>query len=188
MKTLLRLVFAGVGVCVLTGFTTTQPARLRREKLEQPREIDGYPCAKGYAWFYADGKLESCVVSREIAFGVAQVQPGSIIGLLPDGKPKHVMMKGDATVGEVECRGGNRLLGPSEGAEVALYPSGKLKECWLARDQIVQGVPCMNGSAIFGDGAKHDGGVKFGESGKLESCTLEKNYAGKRKGERFVRQ
>src|ERR1700689_4864661 len=74
MKTLLKLVLAGVAIGVLTGFATT-PGQLRREKLQQPREINGYPCAAGYAWFYADGKLESCTVSREIAVGVAQLRP-----------------------------------------------------------------------------------------------------------------
>lgn len=176
---------AGVGMWIGWAQAGKPGPQPQRQTLEQPRDVDGYPCAKGYAWFYADGKLESCVVSREIAFGEAQVQRGSIIKLLPDGKPNSVMMKHDAAIGEVECKGGNWLLGPGEGAMTTLYPSGKLKECWLAKDQVVQGVPCMNGR-ISGDGAKRDGGVKFRESGKLESCTLAKDYEGKRRGERFV--
>ena len=109
---------------------------------------------------------------------MAQVQRGSIIELLPDGRPSYVMMLHDAAVGEVECSGGNWLLGTSEGAMVALYPSGKLKQCWLAKDQVVQGVPCMRGGflGLIGDGARRDGGAKFYESGKLESCTLGKDY------------
>jgi antitoxin component YwqK of YwqJK toxin-antitoxin module len=118
---------------------------------------------------------------------VAQVQRGSILELLPDGRPNYVMMLHDAAVGEVECSGGNWLLGPSEGAMVALYPSGKLKQCWLAKDQVVHGVPCMRGGflGLFGDGARRDGGAKFYESGKLESCTLGKDYGGKRRGDHF---
>ena len=158
----------------------------QRKTLDQPREINGIACAKGYAWFYPDGRLQRCTTSREIAVGVAQVQRGSIVVLLADGRPDYVMMRHDAAIGEVECRGGNWMLGPSEGAMVALYPSGRLKQCWLAKDQVVQGVPCMNGG-MLGDGATREGGVKFRESGKLESCTLAKDFGGKRKGELLVR-
>ena len=52
---------------------------------------------------------------------------------------------------------------------------------------MVQGVPCMTAGFIglFGDGARRDGGAKFYESGKLESCTLGKDFGGKRRGEHF---
>lgn len=190
MKWIGKLV-AVLGVVVLTGFGVALIAQsgiaAQRTKLNQATEIQGYACAKDYAWFYSDGKLKRCTTSREIAVGVAQVQRGSIIELLPDGRPSYVMMLHDAAVGEVECSGGNWLLGPSEGAMVALYPSGKLKQCWLAKDQTVQGVPCIRGGVLglFGDGARSDGGVKFYESGKLESCTLGKDYGGKKRGDHF---
>ena len=97
------------------------------------------------------------------------------------------MMQHDAEVAGVKCSGGNRLLGPSEGAMTVFYPSGKLEQCWLAGDQVVQRVPCMTAGFIglFGDGARRDGGAKFYESGKLESCTLGKDFGGKRRGEHF---
>jgi antitoxin component YwqK of YwqJK toxin-antitoxin module len=126
--------------------------------------------------------LERCSVSREIAFGEAQVQRGSIIVLLPDGKPDYVMLRRDSSIAGAEGKGGG-LLGPDEGAMTTFYPSGKLKQCWLAKDQVVQGVPCMNGG-ILGDGT--GAGVKFRESGKLESCKLAKDYGGLRRGDRFV--
>ena len=187
MSELVTVIVLLVGV----GYGVTQTAQsgtaVRRTKLTQATEIQGYACAKDYAWFYSDGKLQRCTASREIAVGVAQVQRGSIIELLPDGRPNYVMMLHDAAVGEVECSGGNWLLGPSEGAMVALYPSGKLKQCWLAKDQVVQGIPCMRGGflGLFGDGARRDGGAKFYESGKLESCTLAKDFGGKRRGNHF---
>jgi antitoxin component YwqK of YwqJK toxin-antitoxin module len=177
------MVAAGYGATLIAQSGTVA----HRTKLAQATEIQGYACAKDYAWFYSDGKLQRCTTSREIAVGVAQVQRGSIIELLPDGRPSYVMMLHDAAVGEVECSGGNWLLGPSEGAMVVLYPSGKLKQCWLAKEQVVQGVPCMRGGflGLFGDGARRDGGAKFYESGKLESCTLAKDYGGKRRGDHF---
>jgi hypothetical protein len=153
-----------------------------RATLDQPAEIQGYPCAKGYAWFYADGRLEHCTVTRAIAFGEANIPAGTWITLLPDGKPRLAQMKHDAKVAGVTCMGGS-WLGPGEGASAAFFPSGKLKQCYLAGDQTVQGVPCMNGG-LLGDGM--GGGVEFYESGKLKSCKLTKDCGAQRKGERFV--
>ena len=179
----LVVVALGYGV-MLTAQTRSS---VQRTKLQQDTEMQGYPCAKGYAWLYADGKLESCAVSMETAFGDAKLPGGSILSLLWDGRPRYAMLQHDAAVGEVVCSGGNWLLGPSEGAMTVLYPSGKLKQCWLAKNQVVQGIPCMRGGVLglFGDGARRDGGVKFYESGKLESCTLAKDYEGKRQGDHF---
>jgi hypothetical protein len=108
-------------------------------RLKQDTEIQGTPCAKGYAWLYADGKLENCAVSKEVAFGEAKLPVGSILALEWTGAPKYAMMQHDSEVAGVKCSGGNWLLGPSEGAMVVLYPSGKLEQCWLAGDQVVQG-------------------------------------------------
>lgn len=163
------------------AFAQPQP-QTHRATLKQPTVIQGYPCAKGYAWYYADGSLNRCSVSRETAFAEAQIPAGSIIVLLPDGKPKYVLLSHDTPVAGNLCMGGS-WLGPGEGSATAFYPSGKLKQCYLAGDQTVQGVPCMNGG-ISGDGA--GGGVIFHENERLKSCKLTKDYGGQRKGERFV--
>jgi antitoxin component YwqK of YwqJK toxin-antitoxin module len=180
------VVAAGCGV-TQAGTAQSRPVT-HRNKLKQDSEIQGTPCAKGYAWFYADGKLENCAVSKEFVFGEAKLPMGSILALEWTGAPKYAMMQHDAEVAGVKCSGGNWLLGPSEGAMTVFYPSGKLKLCYLAGDQVVQGVPCMRGGflGLFGDGARRDGGAKFYESGKLESCTLAREYGGKRRGERFM--
>jgi hypothetical protein len=164
-----------------TAWAGSKP-QTHRKKLDQPAEIQGYPCAKGYAWFFADGKLANCTVARETAFGEATIPAGSWITLLPDGRPRIAQMKHDAMVAGVTCMGGS-WLGPSEGAMTAFYPSGKLEGCYLAGNQTVQGVPCMNGG-IFGDGL--GSGVGFYESGKLKSCKLTKDFGAQHKGERFV--
>ena len=126
-------------------------------------------------------------MSKEFVFGDEKLPVGSILALEWTGAPKYAMMEHDSQVAGVKCSGGNWLLGPSEGAMVVLYPSGKLEQCWLAGDQVVQGVPCMRGGflGLFGDGARRDGGAKFYESEKLESCTLAKDFGGKRRGEHF---
>jgi hypothetical protein len=155
-----------------------------RKTLDQPTEIDGYPCAKGYAFVYTNsGRLSQCSVSRDVAIGATQVPAGSLVRLAPDGEPLYVMLIHDSPIGEVKCKGGG-LLGPGEGASTALYPSGKLKECFLTGDQRVQGVPCMGGRIIadvFGGGS----GTFFYESGKLRSCKLSANFGSQHKGDRF---
>ena len=153
-----------------------------RKTLDQPTEIQGYPCGKGYAWFFDDGRLNRCTVTREIAFGEARIPAGSYIALHPDGTPDFVQMSHDAPILGMICMGGS-LLGPGEGSVVAFYPSGKLKQCYLAGDQMVQGVPCMSGG-FFADG--HGGGAMFHESGKLKSCKLTRDFGAQHKGDRFV--
>src|ERR1035438_201108 len=74
--------------------STPQPVR---KTLDQTTEIQGYPCAKGYAWFYDTGRLERCTVAGNTIFGEAQVPAGSIIVLGPEGKPKYVFQIGRAS-------------------------------------------------------------------------------------------
>ena len=165
----------------LSGWTEAK-SQSNRKTLDQPAEIQGYPCAKGYAWFFADGRLEHCAVAHAVAFGEATIPAASWITLLPDGKPRIAQLTQDTKVAGVTCLGGS-LLGPSEGPATAFYPSGKLKQCFLAGDQTVQGVPCMGGG-ILGDWP--GSGATFHESGKLQSCKLTKDFGSQHKGKRFV--
>ena len=189
-----------VAVCVLlvgVGYGVTQTGNSQsrpvthRTKLKQDTEIQGYPCAKGYTWFYADGKLSECAVSQETQYGDALIPRGSVIYLTPDGRTEIAMLQHNTEIADVKCSGGNWLLGPSEGAMTSFYPSGKLKLCYLAGDQMVQGVPCRHEESIlgvaYGIAVKHpnDPDIEFYESGKLKSCTLTKDFGGKRRGEHF---
>ncbi|MGA3081796.1 MAG: hypothetical protein ABSD44_10490 [Terracidiphilus sp.] len=160
------------------------PPHTYRKTLDQPTGIQGYPCAKGYAWFFDDSRLSRCTVAREIPFGEASIPAGSYIGLNPDGTPNLVQMSHGAPVLGLICQGGG-WLGPGEGAMVAFYPSGKLKLCYLAGDQTVQGVPCASGG-FFASLTGVDPGVSFDESGRLRACKLAKDFGAQRKGERFV--
>src|ERR1035441_9439524 len=107
-----------VPLCVLVfglacfGRTATPPQKYRKT-LAQNTVIQGYECAKGYAWFYPGDRLASCTVTRDTDFGVARVPAGSWIALTGDGRPQGAGMKHNATVQGYECRGGNWLLGPS---------------------------------------------------------------------------
>ena len=152
--------------------------------LDQPTEIQGYSCDKGDAWFFDDGRLNRCTVTREISFGEARIPAGSYIALHPDGTPDFVQMSHDAPILSMTCLGGS-LLGTGEGSVVAFYPSGKLKQCYLAGDQTVQGVPCES-DGFFADG--RGGGAKFHENGMLASCKLTQDFAGMHKGDRFMQK
>jgi hypothetical protein len=165
-----------------TAWAGPQPD-VHRKTLHAPAEIQGYPCAKGYAWFFADGRLNRCTVSAETAFGEARIPAGTYIALNPDGTTAFIQMSHDAPILGVTCMGGS-WLGPSEGAMVGFYPSGKLKQCYLAGDQTVQGVPCAPGG-LLASLRGVDPSVLFYESGKLHACKLAKDFGGKRKGERF---
>ncbi len=137
MKTTLLIVLTCFG-WVSIGATTPDS---HRKKLTQPTVIQGYSCAKRYAFFYADGKLDNCAVNRETQYGEALIPRGSIIYLTPDGSLWGVGLAHSTRIHDVLCGGGG-FLGPAEGSETAFYPSGKLHQCYLAKNQVVQGVPC----------------------------------------------
>jgi len=169
------------------GCALSQPAsqpKVQRSTLQAPTEIQGYPCAKGYAWFFDDGRLNRCTVTRAIPFGEARIPAGSYIALNPDGTPNLVQMSHDAPVLGLTCQGGS-WLGPGEGSVVAFYPSGKLKLCFLAHAQTVQGVPCAKGG-FFATLSGVDPGVSFNEAGKLSACKLAKDFGAQRRGDRYV--
>jgi hypothetical protein len=152
-----------------------------RKTLARETEIEGYTCAKGSAFFYADGRLNECKVPRETEFGVAHIPAGSWINLREDGRPAFVFLEHDTEIEGYRCSGGNWLLGPREGAMTGLYPSGKLMNCWLVAEREVQGVPCSKSWLFSGDSS-----VKFYESGRLRSCKLAKDFNGLKRGQRFV--
>jgi hypothetical protein len=179
-------VFCGLLFCGLHAADCAQPQpQVDRRFLHRPAEIDGYPCAKGYAWFFADGHLQGCFVSHDTAFGEIGIPKGSIVNLLPDGRPQNAMLAHNTLLLGLNCSGGGPL-GPAEGAMTGLYPRGKFQLCFLAEDQVVQGVPCGS-SGFFHAAAGHDIPVELYESGKLKSCRLTADYAGRHRNDRFVR-
>ncbi|MGO9316992.1 MAG: hypothetical protein ACLPXT_11445 [Terracidiphilus sp.] len=180
MKNVLLLALLLCGLSSLVW--ATDLPHVKRKTLDQPTEIQGYPCDKGYAWFFDDGRLNRCSVTHDIPFGEARIPAGSYIALHTDGTPDFVQMSHDAPILNITCMGGS-LLGPGEGPVVAFYSSGKLKQCYLTGDQVVQGVPCMSGG-FFADG--RGGGAKFHENGKLASCKLTQDFGAWHRGDRFV--
>lgn len=155
-----------------------------RRKLHHGAMVDSYPCAKGYAWFYANQKLKSCTVAVEIPFGSVTIPAGSIIDLTPEGKPALVQMSHETLLNGYRCQGGS-LLGAGEGPVVAFYPDGKLREFFLAADQTIDGVPCAHGGLVTST-LHGDPSVQLDPDGHLKSCRLADNYGSLLKGERYV--
>lgn len=139
---------------------------LRRD-LKAPQEFQGYPCAAGYAWFFDDGRLESCTISREITFGELRAPEKSWITLSEEGAPRLLWLPHDAQVKGWLCRGG----ASEHSYSIAFYPNGKVKTVWLAADTVIDGVPCMRATFaadVFGGGVETD----FHENGKLQGCKV----------------
>lgn len=174
----LMLVLLVLCVPMDCGWAESRPPALRKT-LHAAQEIQGYPCAKGYAWFYSDGRLETCTVERETVFGEARVPERSRIYLRTDGSPDFVFLSRDTRLVGLTCRGGGHSY------MTAFYPSGKLKVCWLSGDQEVQGVPCM-GASFIADVFGGSVGVRFWENGKLNTCKLSKDFDGLRRGQHIV--
>lgn len=169
---------------LVSACAASTPATERR-KLAQNTTIQGYPCARGWAWFYAGGSLRQCAVSRQATFGEARIPAGSIIVLTPDGKPHHVFLSQDCSLAGYNVRGGG-ILGPSEGDVTAFYPDGKLRSIYLVADQTIQGVPCRGGEwGIFTDPFGGGNHVEFYENGNLRACKLTRAFGGRKGGERI---
>lgn len=175
-------VCTAIGVCLATGaYGAGERPSIERRHLGQPAEIQGYPCAAGYAWFYDGGALNSCRLARDVSFGEARAGAGSWIYLTSDGKPQSVFLRHDTRIGPATCMGS--AMG-REGITTVFFPSGKLKLCFLADDQEIQGVPCVHGgffSELFGG----DASTKFYENGELRACRLSR--AATVRGKRFAR-
>lgn len=169
---------------ICTSAAVAQEAEHRR--LDQPVVIQGYSCDRGDAWFYRNGKLNRCVVSRDSVFGEAWVPDGSIISLRPDGAPLRVMLLHQTEIHGVRCAGAG-LLGPAEGSVTEFYPSGKIRLCFLAGDQAVQGIPCATGG-IWKAIVSREFPIEFAEDGKLKSCGLSADFRGQHRGEKFIQK
>jgi hypothetical protein len=179
---------AGCGVA-----QTAQPRpETHRTKPRQATDIEGYPCDKGYTWFYADGRLSECFITQDIDIGEAHIPKGSIIQLFSVQDERRrligVMLSHNTVIGGVRCSGGNWLLGPAEGAGTTLYPDGTLYACSPVEDQVVQGVPCRHDDGpvgiLYGLWIKrrdYDLGIEFYQDGKLKSCGLSEDFSGQKR-------
>lgn len=157
-----------------------------RDKLDRDRTIQGVPCAKGEAWFYPNGALDQCALSRDATIGEVLAPKHSVIELWPNGAPHHLRISHNALVGGYRVMGVPRA-GFSADMVTTFYVSGKLRSVYLVSDQTVQGVPCRGGSAwkLLAERGSDSNYIEFFDDGKLESCRLAHGYSGHATGERF---
>jgi hypothetical protein len=158
-----------------------------RNKLDSDKRIQGIPCARGTAWFYPDGALNECTLSRAATLGSVGVPRRSIVELWPNGAAHYVTISRRALVGGYRVMGGTRASS-SSAVVTTFYPSGKLRSVYLAVDQNIEGVPCRGGSAwnLLVDPANDTNYVEFFDDGKLKSCRLARDYEGYRNGQRLL--
>ncbi|MEW6338594.1 MAG: hypothetical protein AB1625_14500 [Acidobacteriota bacterium] len=158
-------------VGVMLGLSRAKPPKATekqrtsaREVLDAPREVDGVPCTR-FVELAPDGRLVSCILERERAFGPVTLPANTQFTLRPDGSVNDVHLGADASFDSHAC------LGRGPGAWMTgFHPNGRLRYCFLAADETIDGVPCRHGS-VWGE---ITGGVivEFHDNGRLASCRL----------------
>jgi hypothetical protein len=185
MKT--ALLSALVLFTVLESVSTASEPNALRARIPRDTIIQGFPCAKGDAWFYPDGSLNQCTLSRTTVLGDLQVPRRSVIELWPNGATRHLTLPHNGVISGYRVRGGALLRGSSQDDVTAFYPSGRLRSIVLVGDQTIHGVPCGSGaSTLFSDSVDGGNHVEFYEDGQLQSCKLTRDFAGQKPGQRLV--
>ncbi len=184
MKTALLTVCLTVAVAVSTC-GASEPNAIRN-KLDRETTIQGIPCARGDAWFYPNGALNQCTLSRPATIGDVLAPLHSVIALWPNGAPHYLTIPRSAVVGGYRVMGTPRA-GSSSAVVTTFYSSGKLHSVYLVADQTIQGVPCRGGSSwnLLAEPDRDANYVEFFDDGTLQSCRLARDYNGHASGQRF---
>jgi hypothetical protein len=138
----------------------------RKERLKVPRDIDGVPCAVR-AFYRADGRLESCTLSRDHVFPNGLTLPeGTRVGLDEAGLPATAFLP------RVTAFDGHRCFGDgTHNPMTNFHPNGRLRFCNLAEPETIQGLPCAK--STFWTWMRHgNAGVYFHDNGGLRECLL----------------
>lgn len=157
-----------------------------RDKVLHNTTIQGFPCARGAAWFYPDGSLNQCTLAQPAALGDLRVPRGSVVELWPNGEAHYLTLPRATVLAGYRVRGADRLS-LSRGATTAFYRTGELHSLYLTGNQAVHGIPCHGGAwNTFTDPAGNQNVVEFYPDGSLESCQLSRDFSGFRTGQRIV--
>jgi len=171
----------GVSLCL-----ASEPNAIRN-KLDHDSTIQGIPCARGDAWFYPNGALNQCTLSRSTKIGDVLAPRHSVVEVWPNGAPHYLTIPRSAMVG------GYRVMGSRAGSSSTVvstfYSDGKLRSVYLVGDQTIEGVPCRGGSEwnLLAEPGNDSNYVEFFDDGTLESCRLAHEYGGHSSGQRFSR-
>jgi hypothetical protein len=167
-------IFAGaITLAVLIGALGVSAAprqKTVRSRLKTPTEIDGVPCAAGYAWRVAEtGRLHSCTLARDAAVHGAPLLRGAWVAFNPDGTISYVFLRKTTTIQGHRCRG------QGHGWMTHFYPNGQLRLCWLSQDEMIQNAPCARATFSGEFFGRHYATSEFHENGALASCRAAKD-------------
>ncbi len=130
--------------------------------LSEDSLIQGYPCKKGFVFFYDNGNLSTFQFSKPFEFSDFVI-PAKTWGMLDkEGCIYICFFSEDTKVQGCPCRGS--LMG-REGIQTSFHKNGKLN-CFFSRTDIeIDGILCKG--SVFHLIGLHD-------NGKLRNCTLAK--------------
>jgi hypothetical protein len=136
----------------------------RSERLLEPKEVQGVPCTTR-VWYQPDGKLKSCVLARETAFGTLTLPAGSQVYFDAELRPATVFLPGDTVIE------GHLCIGEGHDAMTVFHPNGRLKFCNLRNPETIDGIPCQKSTAWIWM-THHGAATTFHDNGKLSNCLL----------------
>ena len=169
-------------VVAVSACCASEPNAIRNE-LGRDTTIQGVPCAKGEAWFYPDGALDQCTLSRSATIGDVVAPQRSIIELWPNGAAHYLRIPHTAMVAGYRVMGSPRV-GFSSAMVTTFYRDGKLRSVYLVGDQTIQGVPCHGGSEwnLLAEPGSDDNSVEFFEDQSDNVGTLQPRDLGNSHG------
>jgi len=122
--------------------------------------IQGYPCKKGFVFFYDNGNLNTFQFSKPFEFS-GFVIPAKTWGMLDrQGSIYICFFSKDTQVQGYPCRGS--IMG-REGIQTSFHKNGKLNCFFPRKDVEIDGILCKG--SVFHPIGLHD-------NGKLRNCTL----------------
>lgn len=132
-------------------------------RLQNPMQIDGFPCDAGWIHFTESGQLRAFTLAETCTIQGNQLPKRTWIRLDPDMAIKFCSFPENANIQGYICRGG---MGGSEGVTTSFYPSGRLSGFYPPNDIEIQGIPCK---------ASSFSPINLYENGYLKEFTLSRD-------------
>ncbi len=124
--------------------------------------IEGYPCKKGFVFFYDNGNLNTFQFSKPFEFSDFVIPAKTWGKLDKEGDIYICFFSKDTEVQGYLCKGSIMGL---EGITTSFHKNGKLS-CFFPRKSVeINGIPCKR--SVFHLTGLHD-------NGRLRNCTLDK--------------
>lgn len=142
-----------------------EQGRLKKCKLKEPGEVQGYPCQR-WLHFFPDGKLKKFQLAEDHDIQGVAIPKDSTVFLRPNGTLKDCWFSKNVRIQGVPVEGGFMKV------STGFHPNGRLRYVFLSEDAEIQGVPCKS------DWLKQKI-VTFHTSGTLKSATLSRDFSWK---------